>query len=237
MFNKGDIKFISLTDANKMLQIDDEEMKLYKNKMERRINLNDSILMLLSSIEHNKKIISRTLMQREVFLFYEEILKHLDISKGAVEAGFFPYKYGPYSIDVNLALSTLIISGKIKITNYYQESNDELELSIVEKKQVKPLNKEKKKKFLTVFSTSEAFNEVASRYEKLLAEKEFSVESFQSLVQTKKQAWDQSTEKGITKLLVLTGFREWYKDRTIEESYPYIKFGKIAEEYKPRVKF
>ena len=235
MFNKETVKFISLAEATAILNDNNKEMGLFK--IERKeISLNDSILMLLSAIEYKKQVISRTLMQREVFLFHEEILKPLHMSNGAVGAGFFPYKYGPYSIDVNLALSTLIVSGKIKITNYYQDSNDELELSIVEKKHLKPLNKEKKKKFLTVFATSEEFNEVASKYEELLAEKNFSVERFHSLVRIKKQAWDQSTAKGITNLLLSQGFRAWYKKKSLAEVYPSINFGIITEEYKPRVK-
>jgi hypothetical protein len=221
MFNKNDMKFISLSEANKILQIGKEELKQYKSKKERQINLNDSILILLSSIEHKKKVISRTLMQREVFLFYEEILKPMDLSKGAVDAGFFPYKYGPYSIDVNLSLSILVFSGKINVSNYFDE--------------VKA--KGGKGKFLTVFETSVNFDKVASRYEDMIGNKGYTIIKFHELVEGRKWAWDQSTAKGITSLLLSKGFRGWYEKKSLEEVYPSINFGKITEEYRPRVKF
>jgi uncharacterized protein YwgA len=233
MFNKDKVKFISLIEATAILNDENKEIVHFKMENRKEISLNDSIIMLLSAIEYNKKVISRTLMQREVFLFYEEILKPLHMSKGAIGAGFFPYKYGPYSIDVNLALSTLIVSGKINITNFYQDSNNKMDLSMDEKK---PLNKEKKGKFLTVFTTSEDFNEVASKYEELFAEKGFTLERFRGRVQTMKHAWDQSTVKGIKNLLLREGFREWYNERSLEEVYPSINFGKITEDYRPRVK-
>lgn len=234
MFNRGEIKFISLTDANKMLQIRDEGNNLYKGKWERRINLNDSIIMVLSSIEYNKRIISRTLMHREVFLFYEELLKPLGLSEGAIEAGFFPYKYGPYSIDVNLALSTLIVSGIVCVTNYYDEP---IEKVVPKENEIETFKKRKKNKFLTVFSTGENFDYVGSKYDELLNEKGFTVKHFQEMISEKKQAWDQSTAKGIAKLLLSKGFKEWSEKKSLEEVYSSINFGKITEEYRPRVKF
>jgi len=220
VFNKKNIKFINLSDATELLKAASQDNMPYKIKKE--ISLNDSILMVLSAIEYNKKVISRTLMQREVFLFYEEILKPMGISNGAIEAGFFPYKYGPYSIDANLALSTLIFSGKIRIENYYKDQED---------------SKDKKRmKFLTLFITDINFNYVANEYEELLADKGYTIERFHALVREKKHAWDQSGVRGITNLLLSKGFKDWYNRKTLKEAYPSINFGKITEDYRPRVK-
>ncbi len=220
MFNKNNIKFISLSDATRMLKIGEHDKNNYENK--REIDLNDSILMILSAIDYNKKIISRMLMQREVFLFHEEIVKPMGISEGAVEAGFFPYKYGPYSIDVNLALSTLIFSGKIRVENYYKGPE---------------YSKNKKRmKFLAVFTTDINFNDVANKYEELLGDKGYTIDRFHGVIHEKKHAWDQSGVKGITNLLLSKGFKDWYNRKTLKEVYPSINFGKITEDYRPRVK-
>ena len=221
MFNKKKIQFISLEEADKLIKLK-KNSESFENKVYANINLNDSILMLLSSIDYNKKIISRTLLQREVFLFYEDILNNMGLSEGASDAGFFPYKYGPYSIDVNLALSTLIFSGKILIENYYKDPE---------------YSKDQKRfRFLTVFITDINFNDVANKYEELLADRGYDIERFHAMVQEKKHAWDQSGVKGITNLLLSKGFKDWYNRKTLKEAYPSINFGKITEDYRPRVK-
>ncbi|WP_290705350.1 hypothetical protein, partial [Ferroplasma sp. Type II] len=195
-----------------------EEIKSIKYENIKRISLNDSILMLLSAMDYNKKIISRTLFQREVFLFYEDILKDLGISKGAVEAGFFPYKYGPYSIDVNLSLSTLIFSGVIQVDNFYKSQEGK-----------------NKRSFLTVFTTGEDFDKVAKKYEDIFIDKGVTLENFRKILCDRKHAWDQSEAKGIAKLLISKGFKEWYNKKSLDDSYPLIHFGKIREEFRPRV--
>lgn len=221
MFNKKKIQYISLEEADKLIKLK-KNIERFENKVYTSINLNDSILMLLSSIDYNKKIISRTLLQREVFLFYEDILNNIGLSEGASDAGFFPYKYGPYSIDVNLALSTLIFSGKILIENYYKDTE---------------YSRDKKRfRFLTVFITDINFNDVANKYEELLADRGYTIERFHVMVQEKKHAWDQNGVKGITNLLLSKGFKEWYNKKTLKDVYPSINFGKITEDYRPRVK-
>ena len=220
MFNKERISYISLEEADKIIKLENKKSVTLENKAYTNIALNDSILMLLSSIDYNKKIISRTLLQREIFLFYEDILNDLEISKGASDAGYFPYKYGPYSIDVNIAMSVLIFSGKILVSNYYSSEEE---------------NGEKNKKFLTVFETREVFENIAEKYEELLADKGLNVESFHKKIVNRKISWDQSKSNGITKLLLSEGFKGWYNKKSLDKMYPSIFFGKIREEYRPRV--
>lgn len=220
MFNKERISYVSLEEADEIIKLRNKNSDTVKNKVYTNIALNDSLLMLLSSIDYNKKIISRTLLQREVFLFYEDILNDIGLSKGASDAGYFPYKYGPYSIDVNIAMSVLIFSGKILVSNYYSNEGE---------------NGENNKKFLTVFETEEVFENIAKKYEELLADKGLSVESFQQKVVNRKISWDQSKPNGITKLLFSKGFKSWYNKKSLDKVYPSIYFGKIREEYKPRV--
>lgn len=218
MFNKENIKFIDLTVADRLLKLKPPDEVVHKRKIVNKIALNDSILMLLSIIDHNRKVISRTLMQREIFLFYEEVLKSMGLSQGAIEAGFFPYKYGPYSIDVNLALSTLIFSGEITVQNYYEDPEGN-----------------RTRKFLTVFSTDVDFNKVATKYEEVIIGIGYTMRAFQNIVRDRKQAWDQSKANGINKLLLSKGFRDWYSNRSLKDVYPNINFGKITEDYRPRV--
>ena len=218
MFNKENIKFVDLTVADRILKLKPPDEAVHKRKIVNKIELNDSILMLLSVIDHNRKVISRTLMQREIFLFYEEVLKSMGLSQGAIDAGFFPYKYGPYSIDANLALSTLIFSGEITVQNYYKD-----------------LERKKGRKFLTVFSTNVDFNKVATKYEEVIISMGYTMGGFQNIVRDRKQAWDQSKANGINKLLLSKGFRDWYDHRSLKDVYPNINFGKITEDYRPRV--
>ena len=216
MFNKERITYVSLEEADKIIKLENKKGETGENRPYTHIALNDSILMLLSSIDYNKKIISRTLLQREVFLFYEDILNDIGLSTGASDAGYFPYKYGPYSIDVNISMSVLIFSGKILVSNYYS-------------------NGEENKKFLTVFETKQVFENIAKKYEELLADKGLSIGSFHKKIVDRKISWDQSKPNGITKLLLSKGFKGWYNKKSLDKVYPSIYFGKVREEYKPRV--
>jgi hypothetical protein len=89
MYNKNEIKFISIDEADRILKSKFQENINVRVQPISNFSLKDSILLLLSSIDYNKSIISRTLFQKEVFLFYEKILKNNGLSIGAREAGFF----------------------------------------------------------------------------------------------------------------------------------------------------
>ena len=181
-----------------------------------KISTDDAILMVLSAVDHQKSVISRTLLQREVFLFYESVCKEYGISDGASDGGFFPYKYGPYSIDVNLALSALIVSGSVMVENYY---SDEF----------------KNKRFLAKFVTKADFIDIADKYRDLLASKGLSVDKFLEILRVKKHGWDQSLTVGINEQLRSLGYSKWFiVGMSLEKVLPNITFGKITEDYIPR---
>jgi len=189
-----------------------------KKSTTQKITADDAILMVMSAVDYQKSVISRTLLQREVFLFYESVCKKHDLSKGAIDVGYFPYRYGPYSIDVNLALSTLIVTGKVRVENYYK---DEV----------------KNKRFLARFVTNIEFTDIADKYIDLIASRHLSLDKFREILESKKHGWDQSGIKGINELLITMGYGDWFKTRiSLEEVLPNITFGKITEDYIPRGK-
>lgn len=217
MYNKK-IEFVKLEEVDKNPKYRELMVQAVKEPVTRRISVDDAILMVLSAIEYQKSIISRTLLQREVFLFYESICKEYGLSEGSSEAGYFPYKYGPYSIDVNLALSTLIVSGNVRVENYYK-------------------HKINHKRFVAKFVTETDFIDIADKYGYLLLSKGMSVDKFQEIIMNKKHGWDQSGTAGINELLLSMGYRNWFKiDTSLEEVLPGITFGKITEDYIPRGK-
>ncbi len=214
MFNNEEIKYVSLEEVDNSKKYQDIMLEAINKDFYNKFNVGDSIMLVLSSIDYQKSVLSRTLLQRAVFLFYEDVLKNLKLSEGAKDAGYFPYKYGPYSIDVNVALSTLIVSGKVRVENFYKDNN---------------------KRFLAKFITDTDFNKIAAKYEELLSSKGIPIEIFHEIISKNKQSWDQSGIKGINKLLYSENFKSWYKEGvTLTNVFPFIRFGKITEDYIPR---
>jgi|GEM_PF-768640 hypothetical protein len=228
MYDKNEIKFISLEEADKLLKFQFQKNIKITVQPISNFSIKDSILLLLSAIDYNKSIISRTLFMKEVFLFYEVILKNIGLSIGAREAGFFEYKYGPYSIDVNVVASGMIFSGILQVKNFYEkESENEIRQELIGEKN-------NRQRFLAVFKTNVEFDNIAKKYEELLMDKGYSINEFRNLVSEKKKAWDQSGPKGITRLLQSEGFKNWYNDVPLEHVFPEISFGKIREDALPR---
>jgi len=228
MYNKNEIRFISLEEADRILKSKFQENINVRVQPISNFSLKDSILLLLSSIDYNKSIISRTLFQKEVFLFYEKILKNNGLSIGAREAGFFECKYGPYSIDVNAVLSALIFSGIVQLRNFYEEN-----MGNSDRKHLISI-RTNSQRFLAEFRTNVEFDDIAKKYEELLMDKGYSIKQFRNLVSEKKKAWDQSGPRGITILLQSEGFKNWYNDIPLENVFPGIWFGKISEDAPPR---
>ncbi len=73
----------------------------------------DSIILLLY-VRDERPIRGRTVMQKELFLMYQEVLKKKYFSDlEIVNPEFVPYKYGPYSFKLSSALASLIFRGKV----------------------------------------------------------------------------------------------------------------------------
>lgn len=185
-----------------------------------KINLDDSILLLLSSIDYNKVVISRTLLMKEVFLLYEEIFKKFGLSSGAdKDAGYIAYKYGPYSFMVNTSVITLMLSGKIQLTNYYD----------IEKKEKERLELDLRKRYLDRYETVVKFEDVASRYKKLLRRANLNISRLKKIIANKKRAWDQDGTQGIIRY-VYKEYKEYITNSELKDVYPELFFGVVKED-------
>jgi hypothetical protein len=220
---------------NKIYTIKEAEgyFKNLKVKKPNKIALEDAILLLLTCLDQKGKvIISRLLLMKEVFLFYEEVLRPMGLSKGAgKDAGFFAYKYGPYSADVNVALSALAISGKIKISNYYKTLNDSSIKNLGSNENI--IIKDFNKKFLTYFETDHDFDEILLKYSNILSKKKISKTKFKKELATRKHSWDQSGYKGILKYVYeRPKFRKYIKNSVLlQHKVRDINGGVIREDY------
>ncbi len=98
-------KYVSLSEL-------DEKLK----KMNKPILTLDEMILLLLYAQKDKPIITRTLLFKELFLFYEEILKKIMDTKLMPNPNFIPYKYGPFSFPLSETLTSLVISGLVKVS-------------------------------------------------------------------------------------------------------------------------
>lgn len=214
MIKKTKIKTYSLAEIKGHIS-----EKSYK-KVEAKVKLEDAILLLLSAIEYRKVVISRTLLMKEIFLLYEEILKPLKISEGAKEVGYVAYKFGPYSYQVNIAVASLILSGKVQQKNYYerQEHPDDIILDI-----------KKGEKFLATYETTESFYNIAEKYNNTL--KRISIKSnvLRDHIADKKLRWDQRCSMGIIRY-VYSKYKEYIINSNLKEVYPDLFYGIIKED-------
>jgi uncharacterized protein YwgA len=95
-------------------------------------SLSNWILFVLSRADELKSTINKVKLQKILFLMKEEL--GLDIP-----ANFKPYKYGPYSIDIDKALKELEKRGDIKInvlTNRKDEIDSEYEIKASKKYEI-----------------------------------------------------------------------------------------------------
>jgi uncharacterized protein YwgA len=212
-------RFVPLEEADKIVEI----AKNYKN-LERKlsVDLRDAVLLLLTSIDYQKSVVSRTLMQKEVFLLYDQVLTPEGLSRGYRDGGFTFYKYGPYSYRLNVVLSSLVFSGIIRVENFYHmDGGDE-----------KPT-----KRFLTYFQTDADFHEIAKKYDYLISEKSISIEEIKNKIADRKRSWDQSGYKGITRLILENpNYAKEFNKMNLKDAFPEVTFGKITEDYIPRLK-
>jgi len=188
------------------------------NKANKNINVEDAILLLLSVLDRNKQIISRTLLMKAVFLFYEEILKDFGLSKGASEAGYIAYKYGPYSYQVNLSLITLVLKGDVMLKEYHSK----------QKVDVNDINSSKTH-FLASYSTNLNFEDVYNKYKDLFAQKHINMQEFKNTLAKKKHGWDQDSYIGILRY-VYSKYPRYINKSELRDVYPDLFYGIIKED-------
>jgi hypothetical protein len=195
-------------------------------------SVEDSILMLLSVLPESP-IVSRTLMMKEVFLFYADFLKKFSINSDPVnDAGYFAYKYGPYSFRVNISLASLALSGKIRISDfgdYLEEQRrkmkgyEELEIS------------SGREKYRACFSTSIDFDTVFAPYAEPFKRHEIEMKKFKDELANFKWTWDQKTAGGTLLYIYSTpSFRKFIEKSELKDKFPEAYGGRVKEDYAPR---
>ena len=75
----------------------------------------ESILLLLLYARKDKPIINRTVLYKELFLTYMEVLPKYSELVSFVVPHFIPYKYGPYSENIGEVLLNLLSAGYIDV--------------------------------------------------------------------------------------------------------------------------
>lgn len=192
---------------------------------DQHIELEDAILLLLSSIDYNKKIISRTLLMKEVFLLYEEIFRPLGLAKSAKDVGYIAYKFGPYSYQVNVSTISLVLAGKVQLVNYY---NRKLKTSLNSKIDYQKDTK-KGETFLAVYQTILKFEDITKKYKNLFSSKGVNIEDLRKTIADKKLRWDQRGSMGIIRYVYKT-YKEYIVRSELKQAYPELFFGLVKED-------
>jgi len=86
----------------------------------------DVILLLLYS-HSDKPVINRTVLMKEVFLTYEEVLKEKEMK--FINPEFFAYKFGPFSYRVSEALWFLSSGGLIQVQGRAKGKKEEFRIT------------------------------------------------------------------------------------------------------------
>ncbi len=79
------------------------------------LNLKDQILLLLYS-QKDRPIYGRTLLFKELFLFYKEMLENNEYELNAINPQFIPYRFGPFSFPLSSSLTGLVVAKMIKVS-------------------------------------------------------------------------------------------------------------------------
>ncbi|MCL4447867.1 MAG: hypothetical protein M0Z77_10335 [Thermoplasmatales archaeon] len=220
-------------DDGRILDIEKADIEYKKIEVDEKVpSIEDSILMLLSVLPESP-IISRTLMMKEVFLFYADFLKQFRIHSDPVnDAGFFAYKYGPYSLRVNISLASLALSGKITITDYADYLNEK-------RKKLEGYENldlpEAPKKYQACFQTNVRFSDIFLRYIEPFVELDIDYITFKDKMGDFKRLWDQKTAKGIILYIYNnSSFSRFVEKSELKDKYPEAFGGRVREDYIPR---
>ena len=90
-----------------------EEARKELQKKEKLDLLVRDVLLMLLYARRDKPIYGRTMLMKQVFLLFEEILKKYDLK--VQNPKFVPYYYGPYSFTVAKVAEDLAFAGYIRI--------------------------------------------------------------------------------------------------------------------------
>ncbi len=104
-------KVLKLSDGTEILPYK-EAIAIAEKRESPDLLVRDLILLLLYA-RKNKPVYGRTMLMKQVFLLFEEILKKYDLK--VQNPKFVPYYYGPYSFTVAKVAEDLAFAGYIKI--------------------------------------------------------------------------------------------------------------------------
>lgn len=104
-----------------------EEVRKELQKKEKPDLLVKDVLLFLLYARKDKPIYGRTMLMKQVFLLFEEILKKYNLK--VQNPKFVPYYYGPYSFTVAKVLEDLTFSGYIKIVGKKNSRKERFELT------------------------------------------------------------------------------------------------------------
>ena len=170
-------------------------------RMKRPLLTLDEMILLLLYTHKDKPIITRTLLFKELFLLYEEILKKYIDKKEMPDPVFIPYKYGPFSFPLSETLSSLITGGLVKVLGRAKGRDEEFMLTHIGENIVEKIIEDLP----------------SSIREKLLEEITF-----------KRIGWDQLGRDGILKY-VYRKYKEYTPNSEIIEKYKGVEWGVFEE--------
>jgi len=180
-----------------ILQLEEDLSKVKKPLL----TLDEMILLLLYA-QKDKPIITRTLLFKELFLFYEEILKkNIDINR-MPNPKFIAYKYGPFSFTLSEVLASLVVGGLIENIGRAKGRDEMFKLT--------PAGIKMAEKVVNRMPPSIR--------EKLMRE-----------LKEKRIGWDQLGRDGILNY-VYKKYEKWKAKSKIKDKYKGVKWGVLFEE-------
>ena len=104
-------KILKLSDGTEILPYK-EAIAIAEKRESPDLLVRDLILLLLYA-RRDKPIYGRTMLMKQIFLLFEEVLKKFELK--VQNPKFVPYHYGPYSFTVAKVAEDLAFAGYIKI--------------------------------------------------------------------------------------------------------------------------
>lgn len=101
----------------------EEALKLQEKLPKPELTVEELILLLLGLA--NKPINGRTVMQKEIFLLYQEIKDKVKV----VDPEYVPYKYGPFSFKVARILEIMEMKNLLRVSNRRSKLRTKYELT------------------------------------------------------------------------------------------------------------
>jgi uncharacterized protein YwgA len=175
-----------------------EKLKEWKSPL---FSINDMILILLYA--NDKPIIRRTVLFKELFLMYKEVIPKYFNSEEIPDFEFVPYKYGPYSFKISEILLSLNYNGLIIIKGRAKGKNEAFILS---------------EKGKNIINSKLSDRDIINNTNDFILE-----------LREKRTGWDQLGRSGILNY-VYTYYPKYKTNSLIKNKYGAVKWGTLFEE-------